>query len=1129
MLRTSIRSVRVLGHRPAASVVGRQWQAAAVRRRHFADDKKPVDPSKPAVLPASETITAEKAAAPEITAAAAAAESAIPKNEVPLAPPTPKTETVVPPPPPQTPAAAAPKKKGFFRRLRNLVLTLAVLGAVGFGGGVWYSRLNDSFHDFFTEYVPFGEQAVLYFEEMDFRKRFPTISNKIKPRDTGSQVKVPAQSGASWRVADSGEPAGRQSSAVDKAAAKVVAVKKEEKPVEKPKARETKVKAAPVEAKPVVAAKEETTEFKAPEVNEPSRFPPIPPIDAINIEDATEPVVQDLVRMLNDIITVINADKAHGRYSPTISKAKNELSKVGSKIKAIKSSVEEKAAAEVQAKVADFDKAANDLIARVEGAMVSQEAQWRKEFESEMQKVKESYDARTKLLLEREKQLNEERLNNQLLEQALALKKEFVAEVENHVESEREGRLGKLEKLSSAVADLEKLTTGWNEVVDTNLRTQQLHVAVDAVRASLENAAHPRPFTRELVALKEIAADDPVVNAAIASINPSAYQRGLSNAAQLIDRFRSVAGEVRKASLLPDDAGVASHASSYLLSKVMFKKQGLADGNDVESILTRTQTLLEEGNLDAAAREMNGLQGWAKTLSRDWLGEVRKVLEVQQALDVIATEARLQSLKDAVDALNTLQTPFAVIEARRKAGVRPDEASIKEMRAYLARIGYTTSDLDALNVIHVAGTKGKGSTCAFTDSILSHHAALSPSLQPAKIGLLISPHLIAVRERIRINGAPLSEALFARYFFEVWDRLGASTEMEDVVALGTRPIYSRYLTLVSYHAFVQEGVDCAILETGIGGEYDATNLVGRPVATGITTLGIDHVFALGDTVGKIAWHKAGIMKVGSPAFTVEQVPEARAVLEERAREKGVTLEVVGVDARLEGVRIRPDAVFQRRNASLAIRLAESVLRKLDPGFVVDEEKLPPAFVRGLEEVVWRGRCEVKDEGRIVWFVDGAHTTDSLRMAGRWFAGETRGRTGPRVLVFNQQGRSEAIDFLDGVYEAVEREGRGFESVVFCTNVTYKQTGYKRDFVNHQYDSKAIEAMTVQKQFAERWRELDPRADVRVIPTIEEALEHVRGLAGGVKEEDGESVQAFVTGSLHLVGGALQILEGADAL
>jgi mitofilin len=154
----------------------------------------------------------------------------------------------------------------------------------------------------------------------------------------------------------------------------------------------------------------------------------------------------------------------------------------------------------------------------------------------------------------------------------------------------------------------------------------------------------PKPFITELAALKEIAAEDPVVSAAIASINPAAYQRGIPNSAQLIDRFRRVAQEVRKAALLPEDAGVASHLASLAMSKVLFKKSGLAVGQDVEAVLARAESLLEEGDLDAAAREVNGLQGWAKVLSKDWLGECRRVLEVKQALDVIATEARLQSL-----------------------------------------------------------------------------------------------------------------------------------------------------------------------------------------------------------------------------------------------------------------------------------------------------------------------------------------------------------------------------------------------------------------------------------------------------------------------------------------------------
>ncbi|KAB5578638.1 formation of crista junctions protein 1 [Coniochaeta sp. 2T2.1] len=699
MLRTSIRSVRALGSRPVAAAAGRQWHQQVVRpglvgasERYYADDKKPSirDPT-PASLPKSETLTSATSAPPPASKTTADALPEVPTKGMPLTPPAPeaaiaqaaaKSATPPPPPPPPPAAPVAPKKKGFFRRLRNYVLTISILGALAFGGGVWYSRVNDNFHDFFTEYVPYGERAVLYLEESDFRKRFPNVTNRITShRDGGTQVKIPASSGASWRVADSGEPAGRQSSAVRKVAAaqdaaaknpeakKPEAAKKEPKKVAeapKPKADTEKAPTAvsgpvPVTsssdvpaaaatpatkaAEPKPATKTAAPVWKAPEVDEPSRFPPASPIDPLAVNDAAEPLVQDLVHMLNDIIYVVNADGANDRYAPTIDKAKNELNKVGRKIKDLKAAVEAQAAKQVKARVDDFDKAANDLVSRVEAAMASQEANWRHEFEEEMKRVQASYDEKVKLVIERQKQVDEEKAKNRLLEQAIEMQRQFAEEVKNRVEQERDGRLGKLNDLSSAVSELEKLTTGWNDVVDTNLRTQQLHVAVEAVKASLEDTAHPRPFIKELVALKEIAAEDPVVNAAIASINPSAYQRGISTASELIDRFRRVATEVRKASLLPDDAGVASHASSLILSKLMFKKQGLAAGDDVESILTRTQTYLEEGDLDNAAREMNGLSGWAKTLSRDWLGEVRKVLEVQQALEVIQTEARLQSLK----------------------------------------------------------------------------------------------------------------------------------------------------------------------------------------------------------------------------------------------------------------------------------------------------------------------------------------------------------------------------------------------------------------------------------------------------------------------------------------------------
>jgi mitofilin len=174
-------------------------------------------------------------------------------------------------------------------------------------------------------------------------------------------------------------------------------------------------------------------------------------------------------------------------------------------------------------------------------------------------------------------------------------------------------------------------------VVDSTLRTQHLQVAVEAVRALLEGAHGPVPFTAQLAALKELAVANPLVDTAIASVSPIAYQRGIPTIGQLIDRFRRVSTEVRKAALLPEHAGVVSHATSLLLSKFMFRKGGLPVGEDAESVLTRAEMLLEEGNLEDAVREVNSLTGWAKTLSRDWLGEARRVLEVQQALDVSFT------------------------------------------------------------------------------------------------------------------------------------------------------------------------------------------------------------------------------------------------------------------------------------------------------------------------------------------------------------------------------------------------------------------------------------------------------------------------------------------------------------
>ncbi|KAJ5311499.1 Small GTPase superfamily Rab type [Penicillium atrosanguineum] len=627
MLRSSIAPGRQLLSTPVRQRIPSQWlsKAGASSRlsgqRFFADSKPPTPGGPTPVTPSSES-----SVPPETL-------SKLAEQDPPSAP------------------AAAPRKTGRFRRF---LLYLILTSGFAYGGSIFLALKSDNFHDFFTEYIPYGEECVLYFEERDFYRRFPNASrhqNRIPaaPRDEGKSVTIPSKSGLSWKVSDeeSGSDVSKSgphmSSQAHEGQTKTESASAQELNAAVLKAKEDKAtkSTGQKEAKPTPKKEEKPVSLDEP------RQPAVAVsnIELLKAQEGDETVVQELVKTFNAIVSVISADENAGKYSSPVAKAKEELQKIGEKISAIRTEAAKAAQEEITKAHNTFDESARELIRRFEEMRNAEVAQFREEFEAEREKLALAYQDKIKTELLRAQELAEQRLKNELVEQAIELNRKYVHEVKDLVEREREGRLSKLDELTANITELEQLTTGWSSVIDTNLKTQQLQVAVDAVRSSLERAEVPRPFVRELVAVKELAADDPVVDAAIASINPTAYQRGIPSPAMIMERFRRVASEVRKASLLPEDAGIASHAASLVLSKVMFKKDGLADGNDVESILLRTENLLEEGNVDAAAREMNGLQGWAKILSKDWMADVRRVLEVKQALEVIETEARLQCLR----------------------------------------------------------------------------------------------------------------------------------------------------------------------------------------------------------------------------------------------------------------------------------------------------------------------------------------------------------------------------------------------------------------------------------------------------------------------------------------------------
>lgn len=409
--------------------------------------------------------------------------------------------------------------------------------------------------------------------------------------------------------------------------------------------------------------------------------------------------------------------------------------------------------------------------------------------------------------------------------------------------------------------------------------------------------------------------------------------------------------------------------------------------------------------------------------------------------------------------------------------------TMEDTRAFLQKLGNPDAQM---KIIHVAGTNGKGSVCAYLCAVLKSAGY--------RTCLFTSPHLVDIRERFVVEGRMVTKEAFLEAFLAVYERLPWEELQEG---RGYHPTFFEYLFFMAMLLFAKAGTDYCILETGLGGRLDATNAVTKKELTVITHMGLDHTEYLGDTLEKIAAEKAGIMMAGVPAVYWQTDADVDRILSECARMRQIrafsvsksdytflTFHNKSIDFSYhslyyDSVRLclHTIAAYQMENAALALRTLEILLGP--------KEVTPEVMEQGIADAFWAGRME---EVLPDVYVDGAHNEDGIRAFLETVAQD--GCEADRYLIF-------------GVVQDKEY-GRMIEEITASGL-------FSHILVTQMKSNRAVTAQRIAEVFAQHTGN-----PVRSCQAAKEALEEA--LAA---RKSGERI--YIAGSLYLVGEIKELL------
>lgn len=364
----------------------------------------------------------------------------------------------------------------------------------------------------------------------------------------------------------------------------------------------------------------------------------------------------------------------------------------------------------------------------------------------------------------------------------------------------------------------------------------------------------------------------------------------------------------------------------------------------------------------------------------------------------------------------TFEEAVAYLKDMPRFTVKKNPADSRNLKWFLKKLGNPEQNL---RIIHVAGTNGKGSVCAYMSSILQEAGY--------RTAVFTSPHLVDMRERFTVNGKMISEEAFLQVYRAVGDALQEANSVNPGVLLPGEEAapefvlnFYEYLFCMALLCFAEEKPDYCIIETGLGGRLDATNYVDNKLLTVITRISLDHVQYLGDTTAKIAAEKAGILRPGVPVVYLDGDADASAVICRKASELdapqipvskkdytflGFRKKYIDFSLRSEyynyiSLTLHTIARYQMENAALAVRAVEVLFRSTDTeengGRLCAGAGCPTVeeIRRGILGCFWQGRME---EVLSEVYVDGAHNDDGIRAFLDTV--EQDGCTGGRRLLF----------------------------------------------------------------------------------------------------------------------------------